>query len=130
MNAQSTFKQGKPSEKVVMLLERLQFADPGSPDIDEDNSCQSWGHDQFTAGFISPTSSLTTWQDVGDVTTAFKLMAAGLKTCEEARLMCANAGAPKTTGFISDDFLKQTLDLIEKCWVNAGGVCLHHFLKV
>jgi hypothetical protein len=129
MNTQPTFKQGKPSEKVVTLLECLQFADPGLLDIDEDNSCLSWGHDQFSAGFISPTSSLTTWQDVGDVTTAFKLVAAGLKTCEEARLMCANAGALKTTGLISDDFLKQALDLIEKCWVDAGGACLHHFLK-
>ena len=127
MNAQSTFKQGKPSDKVATLLERLQSADPGSPDINEDNSCQSWGHYQFTAGFISPTSSLTTWQDVGDVATAFKLVAAGLKICEEARLMCANAGAAKTTGFISDDYLKQTLDLIEKCWVDAGGVRLNLF---
>ena len=127
MNAQSTFKQGKPSDKVATLLERLQSAAPGSPDIDEDNSCQSWGHYQFTAGFISPTSSLTTWQDVGDVATAFKLVAAGLKICEEARLMCANAGAAKTTGFISDDYLKQTLDLIEKCWVDAGGVRLNLF---
>ena len=53
MNMEMTFKQGKPSEKVVILLERLQFADPGSPDIDEDNSGQSWGHDQLTAGGIT-----------------------------------------------------------------------------
>lgn len=127
MNAQSTFEQGKPSEKVATLLEHVQFADPGSPDIDEDNSCQSWGHDQFTASGISPSSLLTTWQDIGDVTTAFKLVAAALKTCEEVRLMCANTRAPKTAGFISDVYLEQTLDIIKKCWVDAGGVRLHKF---
>ena len=130
MNMQSTFKQGKAPEKVVMLLKHLQFADPGLPDIDKDNSCQSWGHYQFTASFITSTSSLTTWQDIGDVTTAFKLVAASLKICKEVQLMCANAGAANTMGFISDDYLKQTLDAIKKCWVNTGGVCLDLFLKV
>ena len=129
MNMETTFKQGKPLEKVVILLEHLQFADPGSPDIDEDNSGQSWGHDQFTAGGITPTSSLTTWQDVGDVTTAFRLVAAALKICQEVRLMCSNAGAPKTDGFISNIYLKQILDNIEECWTKAGGVRLRVFLQ-
>ena len=129
MNMQPTFEQGNPSEKVVILLDRLQFADPGSPDIDEDNSCQSWGHDQFTAGGITPTSSLTTWQDVGNVTTAFKLVAAALKICQEARLMCTNVGASKSDGFISDIYLKQVLDNIEECWIKAGGVRLGIFLQ-
>ncbi|KAH9022935.1 hypothetical protein EDB84DRAFT_1254284, partial [Lactarius hengduanensis] len=70
MNAQILFKQGKSSNNVTTLLERVQFADPGSPDIDEDNMCLSWGHDLFTAGGISPSSSLTTWEDVGSVATA------------------------------------------------------------
>ncbi|KAI9434415.1 hypothetical protein H4582DRAFT_1793231, partial [Lactarius indigo] len=121
MNAQMLFKQGKPSEKVTMLLERVQFADPGSPDIDEDNTCQSWGHDLFTAGGISPSSSLTTWEDVGSVATAFKLVAAALKICQEARLMCTNAGTPKTSGFISDIYLEKILECLENCWVGAGG---------
>ena len=105
-----------------MLLERLQSADPGSPDIDEDNTCQSWGHDQFTAGGISPSSSLTSWQDIGNVATAFKLVAAALKTCREARLMCKNAGVLETDGFLSDVYLEQILERLEKCWVSAGGV--------
>ncbi|KAH9025244.1 hypothetical protein EDB84DRAFT_1243747, partial [Lactarius hengduanensis] len=70
MNAQSSFKEGEPSKQVATLLERVQFADPSSPDIDEDNTCQSWGHYQFTAGGISPASSLTNWQEVGNVATA------------------------------------------------------------
>ncbi|KAH9036407.1 hypothetical protein EDB84DRAFT_1560889 [Lactarius hengduanensis] len=121
MNAHASFKQGKPSNNVTALLERIQFADPGSPDIDEDNTCQSWGHDLFTAGGISPSSSLTTWEDVGSAATAFKLVAAALKTCREARQMCVNAGTPKMDGFISDIYLEQILECLEKCWVGAGG---------
>ena len=102
MNMQSTFKQGTPSKQVTMLLNNVQYTDPSSPDISEDNQYQSWGHYQFTAGGISPSSSLTTWQDISNVTTALKLVAAALKTCQEAQLMCANAGVPKTSGFISD----------------------------
>ncbi|KAH9029176.1 hypothetical protein EDB85DRAFT_2147493 [Lactarius pseudohatsudake] len=122
MNAQSSFKEGEPSKQVATLLERVQFADPCSPDIDEDNTCQSWGHYQFTAGGISPASSLTNWQEVGNVATAFKLVAAAIKTCQEARLMCSNAGTPMTSGFISDIYLEKVLDCLENCWVAAGGV--------
>ncbi|KAF8258125.1 hypothetical protein EI94DRAFT_1708291 [Lactarius quietus] len=93
-----------PSEQVTALLKRVQFADPASPDIDEDNVGQSWGHYQFTAGGISPSSSLTSWEDVGNVATAFKLVAAGLKTCQEA-----------------DIYLEQILNRLEKCWTDAGG---------
>ncbi|KAH8979593.1 hypothetical protein EDB86DRAFT_3088674 [Lactarius hatsudake] len=122
MNVQLLFKQGKSSHNVSTLLERLQFADPGSPDIDEDNTCLSWGQDLFTAGGISPLSSLTTWEDVGSIATAFKLVAAALKTCREARLMCTNAGTPQTGGFISDVYLEKILECLENCWVRAGGV--------
>ncbi|KAH9041229.1 hypothetical protein EDB85DRAFT_2139893 [Lactarius pseudohatsudake] len=126
MNAQPSFKQGKTSEKIMTLLERVRSADPGSPDIDEDNTGQSWGHYQFTAGDISPSSSLTSWKDVGSVATAFKLVAAAIGTCQEARLMCANAGTPRTTGFISDVYLEKTLECLESCWVDAGGTIASH----
>lgn len=122
MNAMPTFKQGKPSEKVTTLLDRIQFADPSSPDYNEDDLGSSWGHSQFTAGDLNLSSSLTSWQDVGSVAIAFKLVAAALKTCREARLMCANAGTPKTTGFISDVYLEKTLEFLQSCWVGAGGV--------
>ncbi|KAI9436828.1 hypothetical protein H4582DRAFT_2077786 [Lactarius indigo] len=122
MNAQSSFKEGEPSKQVMTLLEHVQLMDPGSPNINEDNTCQSWGHYQFTAGSISPASSLTNWQEVGSVTTAFKLVVAAIKTCQEARLMCSNARMPKTSGFISDVYLEKTLKCLENCWVGAGGV--------
>ncbi|KAI9447547.1 hypothetical protein H4582DRAFT_2051286 [Lactarius indigo] len=118
----TSFKEGEPSKQVTTLLEHVQFADPCSSDIDEDNTCQSWGHYQFTAGGISPASSLTNWQEVGSITTAFKLVAAAIKTCQEARLMCLNAGTLKSTGFISDVYLEKTLECLENCWVGAGGM--------
>ncbi|KAF8264716.1 hypothetical protein EI94DRAFT_1703023 [Lactarius quietus] len=118
---QKTSSQSMPSEQVTVLLEQVQFSDPALPDIDEDNVGQSWGHYQFTAGGISPSSLLTSWEDVGNVATAFKLVAAGLKTCQEAQTMCMNAGRPKTAGFISDIYLEQILDHLEKCWTDTGG---------
>ncbi|KAI9452381.1 hypothetical protein BJY52DRAFT_1190328 [Lactarius psammicola] len=121
MNAQMSFKRGETSKNVSALLERIQFADPNSPDIDEDNLGQSWGHYQFTAGGLSLSSSLTTWEDVGSVTTAFKLVAAALKTCQEARMMCTNAGTLKTGGFISDVYLEKIVECLQNCWVGAGG---------
>lgn len=127
MNEQTSFKQGESSENVTTLLKRVQSADPGSPDIDEDEMGVSWGHELFTAGGIGPSSSLTNWQDIGSVETAFELVAAAIKTCQEARLMCANAGTPKTAGFISDVYLEKILERVETCWVGAGGVRIRAF---
>ncbi|KAH8994760.1 hypothetical protein EDB83DRAFT_2325122 [Lactarius deliciosus] len=70
----------------------------------------------------SPASSLTSWEKVGSVATAFKLVAAAIKTCRDARSMCSNAGTPKTSGFISDVYLEKVLECLESCWVGAGGV--------
>ena len=91
MHAQLLFKQGETSKNVSTLLARLQSADPGSPDIDEDNACQGWGHDLLMAGGLSPSNSLTSWQEVGSVATALKLMAASLKICQEAWMICWSA---------------------------------------
>ena len=122
MSTQPSFKQGETSADVLALLELVQLADPSSPDIDEDNLGQGWGHYQFTSGGLSPSSSLTSWQEIGSVAIAFKLVAAALKTCRDARTMCTNAGLPKTCGFISDNYLEIILDRVENCWVGAGGV--------
>jgi hypothetical protein len=127
MNAAWSFKQGTTSENVATLLERVQSADPGSLDMDEDDMGIGWGHYQFTAGGLSPESLLTSWQDVGSVATSFKLVAAAIKTCQEARLMCMNAGTPKTAGFISDVYLEKVLECLENCWVGAGGVSHYIF---
>ncbi|KAF8261816.1 hypothetical protein EI94DRAFT_1705236 [Lactarius quietus] len=85
MNSQPSFKQGEPSDEVKALLKCIQYADPNSPDINEDNRGQSWGHYQFMAGGLSPSSSLTTWQKIGSINTALKLVVAALKTCQDAQ---------------------------------------------
>ncbi|KAI9430846.1 hypothetical protein H4582DRAFT_2205225 [Lactarius indigo] len=53
MNTQSLFKQSEPSKQVTTLLNHLQFADPSLPEINKDNTCQGWGHEQFMAGGIT-----------------------------------------------------------------------------
>ena len=132
MNAQPLFEQGqpgKPSQNFAALLERIQSADPTSPDFDEDNKGQGWGHYQFTAGGLNLSSSLTEWQDVGSIAFAFQLVAAAIKTCRDARLMCANAGKSTVVGFISDAFLQETLDALKRCWIGAGGVSACGFIR-
>ena len=84
MDMQPLFKQVELSLNIMTLLENILTADPGSLDIDEDNQGLGWGHYQFMAGGISPSSVLTTWQDIGNMATAFKLVAATLKTCQDA----------------------------------------------
>ena len=126
MNAQPLFKQGETSQNVITLLERIQHADPDSPDLDEDNRGASWGHYQFTAGGLTLSSSLTTWRDVGSVATAFKLVAAALKTCQDARRICANISV---SAFLSDVYLGLTLERLEECWVGAGAVSVYVSLR-
>ncbi|KAI0258621.1 hypothetical protein BC834DRAFT_974972 [Gloeopeniophorella convolvens] len=117
----SKFK-GSPSAGVAALLERVQRADPESPEINEDNMGASWGHDQFAGGGLTITSSLTSWQDIGNVATAFELIAAAIKTCKEARNMCRNIGkSVSDAGFISDSYLEILLERVRDCWLDAGG---------
>ena len=110
MHAQPSFKQGPTSDNIATLLTHLQYVDPGAPDIDEDNSWLSWGHDQSMAGGITPTSCLMSWQNISSVDTALKMY-------QEAYMMCMNANVPKTNGFVSDIYLQQILEYLKKCWV-------------
>ena len=129
MSMQSSLVQGETSKNVRALLQRIESTDPTSPDIDEDNTFEGWGHYQFMAGSLTLSTSLTSWQEVGNVATAFKLVAATIKTCREARLMCKNAGKVNTGGFISDAYLEEMLECLEKCWLGAGGVHFQLFLS-
>ena len=111
---------GKPFQNFSTLLKHIQSADPNSPDFNEDNKGQGWGHYQFMAGGLN--LLLTLWQDVGSIASAFQLVAAAIKTCWEAQVMCMNAGKSMVVGFISDTFLQETLDALKRCWIGAGGV--------
>ncbi|KAF8273755.1 hypothetical protein EI94DRAFT_1794796 [Lactarius quietus] len=122
MNAQLSFQEGEPSKNVATLLEHVQFTDPGILDLDEDNMGKGWGHYQFMAGGLNLSLLLTCWQDVGSVAIAFKLVAAAIKTCQEAQLMDVNTTTPQAGGFISDIYLERTLNCLQNCWVDTGGV--------
>ncbi|KAI9436680.1 hypothetical protein H4582DRAFT_2078348 [Lactarius indigo] len=109
MNAQSSFKEGEPSKQVTMLLKLpLCFTLLDTPVL------------LPVTLYISPQYYQST--EVGSVTTAFKLVVAAIKTCQEARLMCSNAGTPKMSGFISNVYLEKTLKCLENYWVGAGGM--------
>ncbi|KAF8260178.1 hypothetical protein EI94DRAFT_1706502 [Lactarius quietus] len=113
MNMQPSFKQGNASQNVTTLLKCVQSADLASPDFDED--------DKVHSRWLTLSSSLTTWQEVGSVAKAFKLVVAALKTCQEAQQMCKSDEMP-TSGFISNIYLKNTLECLERCWAAAGGM--------
>ena len=112
-------QQGKLSQNFTTLLEYIQSADPNSPDFDEDNKGQGWGHNQFMAGGLNLSSLLTLWQDIGSIATAFKLVAAAIKTCQEAQLMCMNARKLMAGGFVSNACLQEW---DKKCWIGAGEI--------
>ena len=105
MNVQLSFNQGKLSNQVKTILKHLESADLGSPDIKEEDVYQSWGHYQFTASGVSPSSLPTSWKSIGIVPTMFKLVAATLKTCHEAWLMCANARMTEKGGSVQAGYI-------------------------
>ncbi|KAI9432913.1 hypothetical protein H4582DRAFT_2061278 [Lactarius indigo] len=109
-NITPTFLSRMEMTKPTILLSSFK-QDPSSPDIDKDNMCQGWGHNS------------SQW-DIGNIMTAFKLVAATIKTCQEVRLMCKNAGTPKTSAFISNIYLKKTLECLESCWVLTSQACI------
>ncbi|KAF8258724.1 hypothetical protein EI94DRAFT_1707732 [Lactarius quietus] len=117
MNIQPLFKQGNAFQNVITFLKHLQSADLASLDFDEDDKGKGWGHYQFMAGGITLSSSLTTWQEVGSVSTTFKLVVAALTMCQEAWQMCRwNANE-----WLHQQYLpRNTLECLEQCWVAVG----------
>ena len=69
MNTLPLFEQHETCKNIMTLPEHVQLANPSSLDFDEDNKGLSWGHYQFMAGGLSPTSVLTTWKGIGSVAT-------------------------------------------------------------
>lgn len=87
LNANPTFTDDEPSSCFSEFLLRIETAAP-SPNDDEDETNQSWGHTQFTAGKLTCTSVLDTWASVGSPRFAYKLIAAALTTCRVSRWLC------------------------------------------
>jgi hypothetical protein len=109
----------EPSANVAAFLERIETADPNAPDISEDDTNSCWGHYQFTAANIRCSTVLTSWDEVG-TTTARKLIAAALKTCKVARLICFKHSI-EPASYLSDAYLENLVELLWTLKQKAAG---------
>ncbi|KAH9163396.1 hypothetical protein EDB89DRAFT_2078867 [Lactarius sanguifluus] len=105
----------KPSNDVAALLDQLDSADPDAPDVDNDDSNENWGHVQFTVGGLTIWSALVDWESVGSTSTAFKLIAATVRTCKVARVLCTARGQSSTT-YLADNYLELLFEQLQRCW--------------
>jgi hypothetical protein len=121
MEASPDFKSSTPSDNVTAFLNRIEAADPNSSEIGEDDSNESWGHWQFTAGGLTITAVIQDWAYVGDVDMACKLLAAAIQTCKVARHICLERDLTPNS-FLSDAYLNNMVEQLCKSWTVAGGV--------
>jgi len=115
------FKSSTPSDNVTAFLNRIEAADPNSSEIGEDDSNESWGHWQFTAGGLTISTVIQNWACVGGVGTACKLLAAAIQTCRVARHICLERDIT-SSNFLSDAYLNNMVEQLCKSWTAAGGV--------
>ncbi len=99
---------------MIQFIERIESADLTAPDIDEDDTNISWGHSQFTAGSMTCTTVLKTWSEVGDTQTAYRLIAASLKTCLVACHLCFTnkVAVPSSSSYLSDSYLQEVVRIL------------------
>lgn len=122
MEAAPTFGTRIPSDDVAAFVARIDTANPNSVDISEDDNNASWGHIQFTAGNLTCSSVLTSWESVGGCATACKLLAVALKTCKIARHICFERNIISDM-YLSDIYLENVVETLWRLWKEAGGVC-------
>lgn len=103
---------GQPCSSTLALLTRIELADPTAPGIDEDDTNLGWGHSQFTAGGITLSTVIRSWDNIGNVATAYRLLAAAVKTCRVARHLCFTNNIVATGGFLSDSYLQNLVEMI------------------
>lgn len=96
---------------MLTFLDRIENADPNSPDISDDDKNTSWGHYQFTASTLTCSSVLSSWNSVGNASVACRLIAAAIKTCRVARLLC-QSNRITTSSYLSDIYLANIIELL------------------
>jgi hypothetical protein len=121
MESSPEFKVGKSSDDFTTFLERIKNANLNDPNLSEDNLNASWGHYQFTAGRLTCTTVLTSWDVVGGCSNACDLIAAALKTCKVARHLCFER-VVEVTSYLSDIYLENVVSKLWDLWKSAGGV--------
>ncbi|KIJ92866.1 hypothetical protein K443DRAFT_13285, partial [Laccaria amethystina LaAM-08-1] len=118
--ANPDFQSGEPTEDMLSFLDRIENADPNSPDLSEDDLNASWGHYQFTAGGQTISTVLTSWKSVGNTSVAHRLLVAALKTSKVARHVCFER-AVEPSSFLSDVYVQLLVDKLLDLWKDAGG---------
>jgi hypothetical protein len=106
--AQPEFVVNDPSESFMNFIKEIEGADP-KDEPDEDENGLNWGHRIFShkLGNLS-------WQDVGSTVVACRLIAAVIKTCKQARQVCAKLGI--CGSYISDSYLERVIDVLREEW--------------
>ena len=101
----------------MQFIDRIERADPSTED-NEDNMDLSWGHTvtQFTSGSLTCSSVLVSWPAVGNVATAFRLLAAAVKTAKVARQLCFTKGISNTESYLADSYIQNIIELLWTCW--------------
>ena len=120
MNLEHSEHNSNPSADILHFIDRIERADPSTED-DEDNMNLSWGHSQFTSGGLTCSSVLVSWSAVGNVSTAFRLLAAAVKTAKVARQLCFTQGISDAGHCLADAYIENIIELLWKCW-NIVGV--------
>jgi hypothetical protein len=115
LNRERSVHNGVPSADVLRFIDRIEHADPSAED-NEDNMDLSWGHTQFTSGSLTCFSVLVSWPAVGNVATAFRLLAAAVKTAKVARQLCFTKGISNTGGYLADAYIQNIIELLWTCW--------------
>lgn len=115
---------GIPSADVLHFIDRIEYADPSAED-NEDNMDLSWGHTQFTSGSLTCSSVLVSWPAVGNVGTAFRLLAAAVKTAKVARQLCFTKGISNTGTYLADAYIQNIIELLWTCWNGVSHMHMH-----
>jgi hypothetical protein len=115
LNHECSTHNGIPSADILRFIDRIDLADPSAED-NEDNMNVSWGHSQFTSGGLTCSTVLVSWSAVGNVVTAFQLLAAAVKTAKVARQLCFTQGISDTRSYLADAYIQNIIELLWKCW--------------
>lgn len=121
MSASPSFSSGPPSSDLLSLIDRVEQASPDDPDISSDDTNESWGHAQFTGGSLVLSNLIKTWDDVGDVATARRLLAGAIKTCKVARHLCFKRSI-SSSSYIADIYFEKSVDQLWNAWKASNGV--------
>ena len=84
----------------------------------------SWGHMQFTSGGLTCSSVLVSWPAVGNVSTAFQLLAAAIKTAKVARQLCFTKGV-STESYLADACIQNIVELLWTCWNEVCSIIIN-----